>query len=68
LNVSDYDITAVEVAEHGVLELTFADGITGRVDVVDASGARCSSAREPRRGSARCTSRREPSPGRAAPT
>jgi Protein of unknown function (DUF2442) len=34
MNVPDYDITAVEVAEHGVLELTFADGTTGRVDVL----------------------------------
>lgn len=35
MNVPDYDITAVEVIEHGVLDLTFADGTTGRVDVLD---------------------------------
>lgn len=34
MNVPDYDITAVEVTDHGVLELTFADGTTGRVDVL----------------------------------
>jgi hypothetical protein len=34
MNVPNYDITAVEVIEHGVLELTFADGTTGRVDVL----------------------------------
>lgn len=35
MNVPDYDITAVEVADHGVLDLTFADGTTGKVDVLD---------------------------------
>jgi Protein of unknown function (DUF2442) len=35
MNVPDYDITAVEVAGHGVLDLTFADSTTGRVDVLD---------------------------------
>jgi len=35
MNVPDYDITAVGVAGHGVLALTFADGTTGRVDVLD---------------------------------
>ena len=35
MNVPDYDITAVEVATHGVLQLTFADGTTGAVDVLD---------------------------------
>mgnify|MGYP001545227199 CR=1 FL=1 len=34
MNVPDYDITAVEVADHGVLDLTFADGTTGTVDVL----------------------------------
>jgi hypothetical protein len=29
------DITAVAVAGHGVLDLTFADGIRGRVAVLD---------------------------------
>lgn len=29
------DITAVEVAGHGVLRLTFADGLSGEVDVLD---------------------------------
>ena len=34
MKVPDYDITAVEVADHGVLDLTFADGTTGTVDVL----------------------------------
>lgn len=29
------DITAVEVVRHGVLRLTFADGLSGEVDVLD---------------------------------
>jgi len=29
------DITAVRVVEHGTLELTFADGLTGEVEVLD---------------------------------
>ncbi len=29
------DITAAEVARHGVLRLTFADGLSGEVDVLD---------------------------------
>lgn len=29
------DITAVSVVRHGVLHLTFADGLTGDVDVLD---------------------------------
>lgn len=29
------DITEVEVARHGVLRLTFADGLRGEVDVLD---------------------------------
>jgi len=29
------DITAVEVVRHGVLQLTFADGLSGEVDVLD---------------------------------
>jgi hypothetical protein len=29
------DITAVAVVRHGVLKLTFADGLTGEVDVLD---------------------------------
>lgn len=29
------DITAVEVLRHGVLRLTFADGLSGEVDVLD---------------------------------
>jgi hypothetical protein len=29
------DITQVAVVRHGVLELTFADGVTGQVDVLD---------------------------------
>jgi hypothetical protein len=29
------DITAAAVARHGVLRLTFADGVTGEVDVLD---------------------------------
>lgn len=29
------DITAVSVVRHGVLHLTFADGISGDVDVLD---------------------------------
>jgi len=35
MNVPDYDITAVEVAGHGVLKLTFASGLRGEVDVLD---------------------------------
>lgn len=29
------DITAVAVVRHGVVRLTFADGLTGEVDVLD---------------------------------
>ena len=29
------DITAVSVVDHGTLELTFADGLSGEVDVLD---------------------------------
>jgi Protein of unknown function (DUF2442) len=29
------DITAVSVVRHGVLRLTFADGVSGQVDVLD---------------------------------
>lgn len=29
------DITAAEVLRHGVLRLTFADGLSGEVDVLD---------------------------------
>jgi hypothetical protein len=29
------DITAVSVVRHGVLRVTFADGLTGEVDVLD---------------------------------
>jgi hypothetical protein len=29
------DITQVTVVRHGVLELTFADGLSGQVDVLD---------------------------------
>jgi hypothetical protein len=29
------DITAVEVVRHGVLRLTFADGLSGEVDVLE---------------------------------
>jgi len=29
------DITQVAVVKHGVLELTFADGVTGQIDVLD---------------------------------
>lgn len=29
------DITAAEVAQHGVLRLTFADGLSGEVEVLD---------------------------------
>jgi len=29
------DITAAEVVRHGVLRLTFADGLSGQVDVLD---------------------------------
>jgi hypothetical protein len=29
------DITAVAVVRHGILRLTFADGLTGEVDVLD---------------------------------
>lgn len=29
------DITAAEVIRHGVLRLTFADGLSGEVDVLD---------------------------------
>jgi hypothetical protein len=29
------DITAAEVVSHGVLRLTFADGLSGEVDVLD---------------------------------
>ena len=30
-----YDITAAAVVRHGVLHLTFADGLTGEVEVLD---------------------------------
>jgi hypothetical protein len=29
------DITAAEVVRHGVLRLTFADGLSGEIDVLD---------------------------------
>lgn len=29
------DITAVEVVRHGVVRLTFADGLSGEVDILD---------------------------------
>jgi Protein of unknown function (DUF2442) len=32
------DITAAEVARHGVLRLTFADGLSGEVDVLNRMG------------------------------
>jgi hypothetical protein len=35
MNALPPDITAVEVVRHGVLRLTFADGLTGEVDVLD---------------------------------
>jgi len=42
------DITAVTVREHGVLEITFADGLTGVVEVLDRmQGPVFASARTP---------------------
>jgi Protein of unknown function (DUF2442) len=35
MNGLNPDITAAEVASHGVLRLTFADGLSGEVDVLD---------------------------------
>jgi Protein of unknown function (DUF2442) len=35
MNSAPYRITAVSVPRHGVLELTFADGLTGEVEVID---------------------------------
>ncbi len=32
------DITAAAVVHHGVLRLTFADGLTGELDVLDRMG------------------------------
>jgi hypothetical protein len=29
------DITAVSIVDHGTLELTFADGLSGKVEVLD---------------------------------
>ncbi len=34
MTLARYDITAVSVVRHGVLRLTFADGLTGEVDVL----------------------------------
>ena len=34
MNGPPYAITAVSVAHHGVLDLTFADGLTGEVEVI----------------------------------
>lgn len=33
------DITAAEVVRHGVLRLTFADGLSGEVEVLGRGGA-----------------------------
>jgi len=35
MNVLTPDITAASVVRHGVLRLTFADGLSGEVDVLD---------------------------------
>jgi hypothetical protein len=35
MKIPDEDITAVSVPRHGVLELTFADGTHGEVEVID---------------------------------
>ncbi len=35
MNEIESDITAVSVVRHGVLHLTFADGLEGEVDVTD---------------------------------
>jgi len=35
MNCLTPDITAAEVVRHGVLRLTFADGLSGEVDVLD---------------------------------
>ncbi len=35
MTVPPYDITEAAVVRHGVLQLTFADGLTGEVDVLD---------------------------------
>lgn len=35
MNALTPDITAAEVVRHGVLQLTFADGLSGEVDVLD---------------------------------
>lgn len=35
MNCLTPDITAAEVVSHGVLRLTFADGLSGEVDVLD---------------------------------
>lgn len=35
MNALTPDITAAEVVHHGVLQLTFADGLSGEVDVLD---------------------------------
>jgi Protein of unknown function (DUF2442) len=35
MNELSPDITAAEVVRHGVLRLTFADGLSGEVDVLD---------------------------------
>jgi Protein of unknown function (DUF2442) len=35
MNALTPDITAVSVVNHGTLELTFADGLSGEVDVLD---------------------------------
>lgn len=35
MNLPNYYITAATVVRHGVLNLTFADGLSGEVDVLD---------------------------------
>ncbi len=35
MNVPNYWITTATVVRHGVLKLTFADGLSGEVDVLD---------------------------------
>lgn len=35
MNVPDYEITAAKVRRHGILELTFADGLKAEIDVLD---------------------------------
>lgn len=35
MNRPDYDIAEATVVRHGVLKLTFADGLSGEVDVLD---------------------------------